>query len=65
MKMKLKEYIEMLQKFNDDNPHLSKAEVCITHHAYYPQGEFEDIYDEPEYEVKSSFKIGLKLLPLD
>jgi hypothetical protein len=55
--MKLKQYIEILQKFNDDNPHLSEVEVCITQDGYYAQGEFADIYDEPKFKVKSSFNV--------
>ena len=55
--MKLKDYIEMLQKFLVDNEHLSDTEVCITQDGYYADGMFADIYEEPELEVKSYFNV--------
>jgi len=55
--MKLKDYIEMLQKFLADNEHLSETEVCITQEGYYADGMFADIYEEPELEVKSYFNV--------
>ena len=55
--MKLKDYIEMLQKFLVDNEHLSETEVCITQEGYYADGMFADIYEEPEPEVKSYFNV--------
>ena len=55
--MKLKDYIEMPQKFLIDNEHLSETEVCITQDGYYSDGIFADIYEEPELEVKSYFSV--------
>ena len=46
--MKLKDYIEMLQKFLVDNEHLSETEVCITQDGYYADGMFADTFDLPE-----------------
>ena len=55
--MKLKDYVEMVTKFKDNNPHLSEVEVCITQDGYYAQGEFADIYDKPGVEAKSYFNV--------
>jgi len=51
--MKLKEYIEMLQDYQKNNPQLADIEVVITQQGYYADGGFADIYDEPEFETKT------------
>lgn len=55
--MTLKEYIKALQKYQKNNPHLSDTEVAFTQNGYYASGEFADIYEEPELEIKSYFNV--------
>lgn len=54
--MKLQEYINVLQSWLEQNPEAADMEVVMTQEGYYSDGDFADLYDEPEIEGISIHK---------